>query len=247
MAHISTSMNDLELTRSLEPIRSAVFTSQQLASILALPPGTAAVKLSRLTERGVLIRVMRNRYCLPDTDILSIASGIYRPSYVTGLAALAYYGITTQTPRVIDVINTNNSGKMEIKVHIGTHVIRFIRVNKEFITGFNKVYMPKAANIASKEKIIIDGLQHPGYFPLDEIMACAKEGINVATTIQFARQTRKQTVIKRLGYILQKAGHDLSSEEMGPITDTYIPLDPALSRRGEHDTKYRVIVNRVIE
>ncbi len=190
---------------------------------------------------------MRNRYCLPDTDILSIASGIYRPSYVTGLAALAYYNITTQTPRVIDVINADHSGKIEIKLHTGIYMIQFIRVNKEFITGFNKVYIPKAANIASKEKIIIDGLQHPGYFPLDEIMACVKEGINATKTIRFARQTRKQTVIKRLGYILKRAGYDLSSEDMGPISDTYIPLDPALSRRGEHDAKYRVIVNRVIE
>jgi predicted transcriptional regulator of viral defense system len=240
-------MNDLELTRSLEPMRSAVFTSQQLASILALPPSSVAVKLSRLTERGVLIRVMRNRYCLPDTDVLSIASGIYRPSYVTGLAALAYYGITTQTPRVIDVINTNHSGKIEIKVDTGSHLIRFIQVKKGSIIGFNKVYIPKVANIASKEKVIIDGLQHTGYCPLDEIFTCAKEGINAAATIRFARQTRKQTVIKRVGYILQKAGYDISSEEMGPISDTYITLDPALPRRGEHDARYRVIVNRVIE
>ncbi|MFW9881606.1 MAG: hypothetical protein ACFFG0_51730, partial [Candidatus Thorarchaeota archaeon] len=85
---------------------------------------TTAVKLNRLVNRGVLIRITRGRFALPYADILTIASGIYAPSYVSLLAAFEHYGTTTQSTRIIDIINPVHSGQIELSLESGQFIIR---------------------------------------------------------------------------------------------------------------------------
>ncbi len=242
-------MDSLTVVRRLEASHIAVFTMDQLTSMLNLRPGSAAVQLHRLARRGVLVRVTRGRYTLPDTDILAVASGIVTPSYVTLLAALGHHGVTTQTPRVIDVLNSSRSGKMDVELEAGRFVLRFIRVNEKLLYGYDKVVLDgKAAFIADRERVVTDGLLLPEYLPLDETAECIRSGVDPAKAMRYATKTGRQVVVKRLGHLLSMIGMppDVGEGHISHLSTTYIPLDPSFPRRGRHDPVWRVIHNTVV-
>jgi predicted transcriptional regulator of viral defense system len=239
-------VRDLELVRLMENKESAVFTAQQMAVLLKETPEAAAVRLNRLVAKKVLQRVMRGRYALPSADILSIASGIYPPSYISLLAAFEYHGTTTQMPRVIDVINPNHSGTFPLAT--GNVEIRFIKVAPSLMYGYRKVYpQGKAAIIAEKERAVVDGLLYPRYVPFDETIACIRSGIDKNKCLDFARRTKRQVVMKRMGYLLLANGYDCAPDDLGTLSETYVPLDPAMPLTGRYNKKWHVLINRVIE
>jgi predicted transcriptional regulator of viral defense system len=245
---ISIYMDSLAFTKMLEGGRSAVLTTQQLAVLLNMDVGATAVKTKRLVDKGVLVRVLRGRYTLPSTNILAAASSIYHPSYVTLLAAFEYHGTTTQSTRVIDILNTAHSGRISLSLEAGQYVVRFVKVDAKLVYGFEKVFPGgRTALVAMKEKGIVDSLLLPGYVSLDETVACIRSGIQGKRAIEFGKRTQRQTVIKRLGFLLSAEGIDCSPEDFPGLSRTYVPLDPAHPRRGKYDPKWRVVINRVIE
>jgi predicted transcriptional regulator of viral defense system len=241
-------MNDLALARKLERGRLAVFTTQQMAVTLGLGPASARVRLNRLVERGVLARPIRGRYCLPSADHLAVASGIYQPSYASLMAAFEHHGTTTQSARIIDIVNPTHSGRMALHLESGDFKVRFVKVAGRLVFGYLRVLRQgAAANVADKEKAVIDTLLLPGYAPLDEAVACIRSGIDPQKAMEYARRTGRQAVVKRLGFLLSMAGLGPDASTTGRLSKTYVPLDPSGPRRGVFDREWRVIVNRVIE
>jgi len=210
--------------------------------------GATAVKVKRLVDRGVLVRVLRGRYTLPTTNILAAASSIYHPSYVSLLAAFEYHGTTTQSTRVIDILNTTHSGRITLALEAGRYVVRFVKVDAKLIYGYDKVFPGgMTALIAKKEKGIVDSLLLPEYVSLDEAVACIRSGIDLKRAVEYGKRTQRQAVIKRLGFLLWTEGLDCSPDDFPGLSRTYVPLDPALPRRGKYDPKWRVVINKVIE
>jgi predicted transcriptional regulator of viral defense system len=228
--------------------RAPVFTTQQLSVILDMGPSSATVKLHRMARDGALVRVMRGRYCLPSIHPLAVASGLYIPSYVSLLAAFEYHGTTTQSSRVIDVMNPIRSGSLSVSLDAGPFDITFVHLPTSLIYGHERVRINgKDAFVASKERAIVDGLMLPGNVPLDETVACLRSGIDVDLVVSYARRTGRQVVVKRLGHLLNSERIDFDHDTLGTISETYVPLDPSFPRRGEHDSTWRVIRNRVVE
>ena len=245
---IPHSMDNLTFVKLLESKQSAVFTTQQLAALLRMDVNSAAVKLSRLVDKGVLIRVIRGRYTLTSNPILAVASAIYYPSYVSLLAAFEHYGATTQSPRIIDVINPIRSGQIPINIETGSFIVRFIKTVRSLMYGYTKTYLGGTMSlIAEKEKAVVDSLLFLEYIPLDEVAACIKDGIDYKKAVEYAVRTKRQTVMKRLGFLFSKEGIVCSPDDFGTLSKTYVPLDPKLPRKGKHDRKWHVIINRVVE
>ncbi len=241
-------MDPLQVTRLLDEHRAPVFTTQQLAILLDMEPSSAAVKLHRLAKSEAIVRVMRGRYSLPSTHPLAVASGLYIPSYVSLLAAFDHHGTTTQSSRVIDVMNPTRSGGLDVALDAGTYNVTFIHLPPSLIYGSDRISIAgKDAFVATKERAVVDGLMLPGNVPMDETVACLRSGIDVDRTVEYARRTGRQVVVKRLGHLLTAEGVDFDHEALGRISDTYVPLDPSFPRRGEHDPRWRVIRNRVVE
>ncbi len=241
-------MDALRVTRMLGEHRAPVFTTQQLSAMLDMDPSSAAVKLHRLARGGALVRVMRGRYTLPSTHPFAVASCLYVPSYVSLLAAFEYHGTTTQSTRVIDVMNPTRSGGLSLSLDAGPYDVTFIHLPPSHIYGLERVRIDgKDAFVASKERAVVDGLMLPGNVPMDETVACLRSGIDAERTVEYARRTGRQVVVKRLGHLLTAEGVDFDREALGGISDTYVPLDPSFPRRGKHDARWRVIRNRVVE
>jgi len=241
-------MDNVALVRNLEKSQLSVFTTQQLAIMMQMNVASATVKLNRLVKKGVLIRIIQGRYILPSADILSIASSIYPPSYISLLAAYEYYGTTTQTPRIIDVINTQRSTTLSLSLETGKFNIRFIKVDRSLMYGYNKIIINgKATMIAEKEKSIIDGLIFSRYVPLDEVFSCIQSISDHTKTIQYAILSKRQTIMKRLGYLLSVQNIKCSPKNFPHLSKTYVPLDPRHPRQGKYEKTWRIIINKVIE
>jgi predicted transcriptional regulator of viral defense system len=241
-------MDRLGIVRTLDSQRSPVVTTRQFALITGVSPRTARLRLHRLVRDGVLVRVMKGHYCLPDTDPRAVATGVFAPSYVTLLKAFEFHGTTTQSSRGIDVVNAVRSRALKLELDEGSLDVRFIRVAPDLVFGCEKVSLGgKDAFMADRERAVIDGLMFPGRVPLDEVVECLRDGIDVAKAADYARRTGRQVVMKRLGHLVEASGHAIPPDAIGPLTPTWVPLDPALPRRGRHDARWRVIVNRVVE
>jgi len=241
-------MDRLSIVKRMESHQMPIVTTQQFAAFVGLNMNSASVLLSRLVKAGIVTRVLRGRYALPSTNALAVATGIYVPSYVSLWAAYEYYGTTTQSPRVIDVINPVHSGSLPLGLEDGQYVLRFVKTDSRLIYGFKKEFFrEKVAFIAEKERAVVDGLLFPGYVPLDEVASAIESGVDGHRAMEYARRTGRQAVVKRMGYLLSEIGTDEHLIEPGELSDTYVPLDPGLPRRGRHDSKWRVIVNTVVE
>lgn len=100
---------------------------------------------------------------------MSVISNLYTPSYVSLWAAFEHYGTTTQSHQVIDVINTNKSGRQKLSLHEGRFESRFVKTDESLLYGIEKIYLDgKVTFIAEKEKAVIDSLLFNEYVPLGE-------------------------------------------------------------------------------
>jgi len=238
-------MDKLSFVKRLESSNMSVFTIAQISSVLHKNIESTRVLLSRFTKEGVLVRIKRGRYCLPSAHILSVSTNIYPPSYVSLWAAFEYYGTTTQSPQIIDIINPYTSSKEKIRLEDGFFTVRFIKTQKSFIYGIRKVYINgKTAFIAEKEKAIIDGLIFHRYIPLDEIVETLRDGVDVTRLIAYAAQSNKQAIMKRLGYLLNQQGSNCNPNDFYGLTNTFVPLNPSLPLKGTYDSTWHIIDNR---
>lgn len=238
-------MNRLSIVKRLESSAMSVFTTSQISALLGKGMESTRVLLSRLAKEGILVRVKRGHYCLPTTNVVCVASGLYSPSYVSLWAAFEYHGTTTQAPRVIDVINTDISVTRELSLEQGRYELRFIKTDKSFVLGMDKVYLDgKTAMMAKKEKAVVDGLRFNRYVPTGEVEEAIRDGINVKKAVEYAVVSDKQSVMKRLGYLLSQHGFECRPNDFNELSDTFVPLDPSLPPRGSYDTDWRVIDNR---
>jgi len=245
---MSMAVDDLALARKLQSGQLAVLTTSQLSATLGLSIASARVRLGRLVGRGVLLRPSRGRYCLPSAGPMAVASGFYQPSYVSLAAAFEFHGTSTQSSSIIDVVNPVRSGRTTIRLDSGKFTVRFAKVGKRLMFGNLRVFQNgAAASVAEKERAVVDALLLPGRAPLDEAFACIRSGLDDGKAMGYARRTGRQAVVKRLGFLLEKAGIRQELSAAGRISPTYVPLDPAIPRRGAFDPRWRIIENRVVE
>ncbi len=238
-------MDRLSIVQRLDSLRISVFTTSQVSALLDKNIHNTKMLLSRLTKDGVLTRVKKGHYCLPSSPILSVASNIYTPSYVSLWSAFDHYGTTTQSPQVIHVINTDKSGNREIALEEGEFKLRFIKTDRSFLYGFKKIYQDgKSVFVAEKEKAIIDGLWFHKYVPLGEVIEAIKDGIDIEKAVNYAKKSEKQVVMKRLGYLMSEEDLECEPDDFEGLSDTFVPLDPSFPRKGSFDSKWHVIDNR---
>lgn len=237
-------MDRLGIVKRLDALQSAIFTRQQFASITGKNPAYASVMLSRLVRDGVVVRVKRGVYCLPDAHPFCVASGESPRSYVSLWAAFGYHGMTTQIPDVIEVVNAWTSGPLRLELDSGSYRLIRIRTKPGWLFGMEKVmFNGKTALVAERERAIIDGLLFPGRLPVDDVFEALKTGVKGDRLVSHARTIGRQSVMKRLGYLMSLAGLTGDLDGLAPLSPTYVPLDPLGPRRGRYDPQWRIMVN----
>jgi predicted transcriptional regulator of viral defense system len=147
-------MMEKELVRALK--RYPVFSVRDIANVLGKSRNYAYLAAYRLKKAGAIREIEKGKYTL-GADPLLVASWIVWPSYVSGWAALNYYGLTEQLPFTIHVMTTRKRKRKTIS--FGNAKIEFVKIKNGAFTGFKRVsYQERDMFIAEKEKAIVDAL-----------------------------------------------------------------------------------------
>jgi len=128
-----------------------VFDVKDLAALLSLPLPSARVAASRLCRRGILRRLRKDLYILPDKplDDPQIANRLLSPSYISFESALNYWGLSTQIPRSM-MSASLRSKKYRIE---GTEFLYYRLPPALFRFGYRR---ERDFFIASPEKALLD-------------------------------------------------------------------------------------------
>ncbi len=222
-------MNTILLLKQLDLY--PVFTEKDVLKITKTTKKYARTLLSRLQKKGYIHRIERGKYSLYD-DPLVFSSHLAKPSYLSLWTALRYHNLTQQQPQNVFVMV--KSAKR--KITLTNAAIHFI-VTQHFWGYKTERYRDFDIFMAEPEKAIIDSLL--AHLPAEYIIEAIELCQNPQKLARYAKKTKNSSLIKRLGYLLEKYKHD--SYGLKPLDYNYVHLDYT-KRKGKKDKKWRLIV-----
>ena len=227
-------MKAIELIDKLR--QKPVFTIQDIERLSYCNKEYAKQILIRLKKRKLIREIRRNAYTTKD-NIYVIASNITYPSYISFWSASSFQGYTEQILNTVQIATTAPRIKPII---FERYTIKFIPIKQFF--GYRKMKTDDGELfIAENEKLIIDALLKPeelGNF--DEIIKIIENAeISSEKMTAYLKKTASQTLIKRVGYLLEKTKSiDLSKNFS--LDKNYITLNPFREKWKTTDRKWRV-------
>ena len=228
-------MKSISLLKKLEA--KPVFRVQDIERLCMCDRTYAKLLLHRLYLRKLIRRVTRNAYTLHD-DIWLIASNLIYPCYISFWSASYFFGYTEQIVSTIYVVTTVEKKSIEFE----GYTIEFVPLSEFF--GYKKIKTEKGdIFIVENEKLLIDVFLRPkkcGNFA--EIVNVFKNAeIDESKVIEYLKRVGKQSIIKRVGYLLEKTrGIDISYAF--DLDRNYVILNPFLKKWHKIDSKWRVRV-----
>jgi len=146
-------LTTLNLIKTLQDFDKQYFSFADLKKITGLKEESLKVALTRLTQKGVLIRVKRGIYNLGFSliELGKIANQLYYPSYLSFESALSKYGILSQIPYTQTFATIRKSKRISLA---GTEV-EFTQLKKDLFFGY---VMEGQMYLALPEKALLDEL-----------------------------------------------------------------------------------------
>lgn len=140
-------------------IEKIVVNNYDLSKALTVNLKSAQVTASRYVSKGLLIRLKRDLYILPqkfyslkEEELFTIAGILQTPSYISLTSALSYYNLTTQqTQKYIESIGLRRTTSFTVK----EIQFSFIRINKNLYHSFERI---ENFFIATPEKALVDSI-----------------------------------------------------------------------------------------
>jgi len=185
--------------------------------------------LKKMCEEGKIRKIRKNKYTFHKDDFI-IGSFLIKPSYISSVSALSYYKLITQIPSEVfcaTLKKSENIGKINC-----FHTDYFFGYKEENYENFRIL-------IAEPEKAIIDSFSIVPVSIFEE----AIEEINVNKMVLYLKKIKKSSIIKRVGYLMEKNGHDIYENVKRMINYKYILLDPLLKNKGKKNKKWGIIDN----
>jgi len=188
-----------------------VFGINDAIKVLNASRGYAKLFVLRCIKKGIVGRVERGVYYLKGyANEYAIASNIIKPSYVSLVSALAYYGLTTQIPRVVYVVSPK---RHRVIRNVEGYDIIFKHAKKELMFGYHKELNGNIF-IADPEKAIVDIYYFRDLNDLDEDALKSPPRISISKLIAYAKQSRNKYVVKKVAELLRMNGHGKEANEL---------------------------------
>jgi len=234
-------MNERKFLEKIKNLNLSILTIPDVSRILHKDRRYAALYMKRLENRGVINRIEKGKYTLPDADSLVVATNLVIPSYISFLSGLAFYHKTTQIPTSIQIVTTVSKKA----INYGSR-ITFVKFNRKRLFGYRKEKIGNGyAFIGEIEKIIVDSLFMPKYCPISEIMDTF-DGIDIEKILNYALKMDSIVTLKRLGYLLDLNGIDIYEKIKSHINKRYDLLNPLLPPGGESNRKWMIKINEAL-
>lgn len=198
-------MRSSEFINRMRSLRLGVFTSADAMKVLGSGRPYANLFLHRLARSNQIKHIGRRLYAIDGADRLEIANSLAPNGYISGLAALFYYGLINQDPLAIDVVNTKRSLGRQIMYGRSRINVKIVKISKKLFFGYKKeVGNVGYLLIAEPEKAILDTLYLYKYRLASyckEALDNAEGGINREKLMEYAQRAGSGPLLKMLAKI----------------------------------------------
>ncbi|MEZ4768058.1 MAG: type IV toxin-antitoxin system AbiEi family antitoxin [Caldilineales bacterium] len=225
--------------------------------------------LAQLAQGPWLERLKRGVYIvqspLLSTEIhpFALAAALVQPCAISHWSALAFHGMTTQIPTMIQASTPRAVVTPEMRSghayrprgravwraldlefeFIAVQPVQFFGLQQEWVTQWHQVAL------TDRERTVLDVMAHPQVFggmgASIELLEANWKATDGNRLVSYALHYGVGATIKRLGYWLESFG--APADLLQPLAEYpvsgYIPLDPASSSRGEADSRWRIRAN----
>jgi predicted transcriptional regulator of viral defense system len=193
----------------------------------------------------------------------AIAAALIQPMAISYWSACSHHGFTTQSPIMVQASTPKKVVTPEMrrgKAHSprGRAIwyaygleIEFIHVNQKLFWGFEKIWVNswQQVNITDSERTALDLIARPDIFggisAAIEILENSLGQISVNRLVEYALKYDTGSVIKRLGWALEKLGvheQDLEGLQNYPVK-RYYPLDPTYDEDAPKNKRWQILEN----
>ncbi len=236
-------MHAINFIDKLRSLGLLAFTLVDAEQVLAKPKSYVRLYLHRLEKRKLIFRIEKNKYALKGINPLIIVTKLSQPAYISFLFALYTHHLTTQIPIKIQVVSSVSKKSLAFE----NHEFEFIKFPANRIFGFYKYRLWEGyAFLADKEKTIIDCLYLQKGVSINDINS-AISSCDTKKLMNYAKRMNSTVLIQRLGYLLELNKRKVPISFNKRISKNYVLLNPLLPKKGIKNSKWRIIVNEVIE
>lgn len=193
----------------------------------------------------------------------AIAAALIQPMAISHWSACSHHGFTTQSPTMVQASTPKKVVTPEMrkgKAHSprGRAIwraygldIEFIHVNQKLFWGFERIWVSswQQVNITDPERTALNLIARPDIFggisAAIEILENALVHIKVNRIVEYALKYDTGSVIKRLGWALEKLGapeQDLEGLQNYPVR-RYYPLEPNLDEDAPKNIRWQILEN----
>lgn len=233
-----------------------VFKVEEASDMLGLSHHATGERLRCLADHGWLKRLARGLYLIvpleagPEgvwtEDPAVIAHWLVIPSYLSFWSALNFHHLTEQVPGSVTVATRRPHPPVEV---LGLRY-KFTALAERKFFGFEPTWVGHhQVPVATPEKAILDGLDHPehsgGVSEVAKCLASLRSKLDSKRLLVYLARMQQGAVAKRLGFLLEllEMGHDLLPDIRRHVTAGYSLLDPSLGRRGPYLSCWRLRLN----
>ncbi len=207
-------MQTSDFLRFLIERHMPVFTLNDTVKILHKNRTYSILFLHRCVKKGYIGRVERGLYYVKERyNEYEIASHVISPSYVSMVSALAYYGLTTQIPRIVYVISTKRHNKL--KGVAGFDII-FKKIKKDMLFGYKKEADGNIF-IAEPEKALIDIYYFNDVNDLDIAVLDRPARIDINKLVSYAAKSKKRSVLVGIMALLKEYGYKSQAKKLATL------------------------------
>jgi predicted transcriptional regulator of viral defense system len=193
----------------------------------------------------------------------AIADALIQPMAISHWSACAHHGFTTQSPTIVQASSPKKVITPEMRSgrahsprgraiwQVYGLEFEFIHVSQKLFWGFERLWVNlwHQVNITDMERTALDLIARPdvfgGYSAAIEILENALEKVTIKRLVEYALKHDTGSVIKRLGWALEKLGvseQELEGLQIYPV-GRYYPLDPKLSYDAHKNARWMVLEN----
>ena len=237
------------------------FTLKEAAALLKTSTYEAVKKLMRdMVKRGLLLRLKEGVYWIipyeqdaslyfPNTHLVAKYIVGSANHYIGYYSALELHSLITQ-PSFREQIVVDKQIKPPL-LKIKGHKFQFIYHNKNHFFGTTDMWVDSfnRTRCSDLEKTFIDCLFKPDYsggiVEITKALSKSKEKIDYDKLIKYCTQFKSQSVVKRLGFLLELLS--VNKEVLKVLKDmrtkSFVPLEPAYEKKGKLNSTWYILQN----
>lgn len=238
-----------KVIKKLKELNIFLFTPQDIRRIFNLSTRQSYNLLRQMQKQSFIYNLQKGKYLLTEFDslnkysIYTIASNLYYPSYISFISALSFYQLTDQLSKTIFLTVVISKPKFILQ----NTTLQFVKLSSNRFFGYRKEQNQEDEFfIAEPEKAILDCLFLPYYSGGLPVIFGALNNLKPIDTqklIEYALKMKSKILLKRLGFLLEKLDINIYSQIKNKIGVSYTILDPARTRIGSYNKKWKLIIN----